>query len=230
MGFLKQLWNILFVKCKKTKETTEMGSSKKEPILKVVHRKEDLSSDKIGGYSLENEEHQKEMSCTYIDPANDVFQAKGDSINHGIFGFEPVPNNKERNAVIMDNIVPVPNNKERNAVIMDNIVREGLLSKETYFSMEKESGSTSDDLLIHQSKKVKLKNGIGQKTLSDIKDYLITYGSLDVLTCEQKFKVKSLHNFIWQLRKDGFKIKTGKVSLHDEFSQKVEVTNYILIS
>jgi hypothetical protein len=213
MGFLKQLWNILFVKCKKTKETTEMGSSKKEPILKVVHRKEDLSSDKIGGYSLENEEHQKEMSCTYIDPANDVFQAKGDSINHGIFGFEPVPNNKERNAVIID-----------------NIVKEGLLSKETYFSMEKESGSTSDDLLIHQPKKEKLKNGIGQKTLSDIKDYLITYGSLDVLTCEQKFKVKSLHNFIWQLRKDGFKIKTGKVTLHDEFNQKVEVTNYILIS
>ena len=213
MGFLKQLWNILFVKCKKTKETTEMGSSKKEPILKVVHRKEDLSSDKIGGYSLENEEHQKEMSCTYIDPANDISHRKADSINNGVFGFEPVSDNTERNAVIMD-----------------NIVREGLLSKETYFSMEKESGSTSDDLLIHQSKKVKLKNGIGQKTLSDIKDYLITYGSLDVLTCEQKFKVKSLHNFIWQLRKDGFKIKTGKVSLHDEFSQKVEVTNYILIS
>lgn len=221
MGFLKDLWNILFVKSKKTKNTTEMVSSKKEPILKVVHRKEGLTSDKIGGYALENEEHQKAMSCSYIDPANDICQGKCESINHGVFGFEPVSDNKERNAVIMD-----------------KIVREGLLSKETYFSMGKESGSTSDDLLIHQSndllihqsKKVKVKNVIGQKTLSDIKDYLFNYGSLDVLTCEQKFKVKSLRNFIWQLRKEGFKIKTGKVELHDEFGLKVIVNNYILIS
>ena len=214
MGFLKTLWNILFVKSKKTKNTTEMGCSEKEPILKVVYKKEGLTSDKIGGYALENEEHQKAMSCSYIDPANDISQGKGESINHGVFGF-----------------TPISDNKERNAVIMDNIVREGLLSKENYFSIPKESDLPScDDLFVPKPKKVKLKNGIGQKTLSDIKDYLLTYGSLDVLTCEQKFKVKSLHNFIWQLRKDGFKIKTGKVSLHDEFSQKVEVTNYILIS
>jgi hypothetical protein len=153
------------------------------------------------------------MSCVYIDPANDICQGKGDPINHGVFGFEPVSDNKEYNAVIMD-----------------NVVREGLLSKETSFSIEKESGSNSDDLLIPKSKKVKVKNVIGQKTLSDIKDYLFTYGSLDVLTCEQKFKVKSLRNFIWQLRKEGFKIKTGKVELHDEFGKKVEVVNYRLIS
>jgi hypothetical protein len=71
---------------------------------------------------------------------------------------------------------------------------------------------------------------VGQKTLSEIKNYLLTYGSLDVLTCEQKFKVKSLRNFIWQLRKDGLEILTEKVELHNEMGQKVEVTNYILIS
>jgi len=71
---------------------------------------------------------------------------------------------------------------------------------------------------------------IGQKTYTDIKEYLIKYGSLDVLTCEQTFKVKSLHNFIWQLRKDGLEIKTDKVGLHNELGQKIEVTNYRLIS
>jgi len=79
-------------------------------------------------------------------------------------------------------------------------------------------------------KKQKIRSVIGQKTLSEIKDYLLTYGSIDVLTCEQKFKVKSLHNFIWHLRKEGLKIKTNKVGLHNELGQKVEVTNYILIT
>jgi hypothetical protein len=66
--------------------------------------------------------------------------------------------------------------------------------------------------------------------LNEIKAYLQTYGSLDVLTCEQKFKVKSLHNFIWSMRKEGFKIKTEKVGLHNELGEKVLVTNYRLIS
>ena len=79
-------------------------------------------------------------------------------------------------------------------------------------------------------KKKSSRNVIGQKTLSEIKDYLLTYGSIDVLTCEQKFKVKSLQNFIWHLRKDGLKIKTDKVGLHNELGQKVEVTNYRLIA
>jgi hypothetical protein len=73
------------------------------------------------------------------------------------------------------------------------------------------------------------KNVIGLKKLSQIKEYLLTYGSIDTLTCEEKFKVKSLRNFIWYLRKDGLKIKTQKVLLQDELGQKVEVVNYVLI-
>jgi hypothetical protein len=88
----------------------------------------------------------------------------------------------------------------------------------------------SEDLPKHKPKKRKSKSIVGQKTLNEIKEYLITYGSLDVLTCEQKFKVKSLHNFIWFLRNEGFEIKTDKVSLHNELGQKVEVTNYTLIT
>lgn len=86
------------------------------------------------------------------------------------------------------------------------------------------------ELTTPKSKKTKIKSVVGQKTLNEIKEYLVTYGSLDVLTCEQKFKVKSLHNFIWFLRNEGFKIKTDKVGLHNELGQKVEVTNYRLIT
>jgi hypothetical protein len=85
-------------------------------------------------------------------------------------------------------------------------------------------------LLVEKQKKKRFKSVIGQKTLAEVKDYLIKYGSIDVLTCEQIFKVKSLHNFIWQLRKEGLKIKTDKVGLHNELGQKIEVTNYRLIS
>jgi hypothetical protein len=83
---------------------------------------------------------------------------------------------------------------------------------------------------VEKQKKKRFKSVIGQKTLTEVKDYLIKYGSIDVLTCEQIFKVKSLHNFIWQLRKEGLKIKTDKVGLHNELGQKIEVTNYRLIS
>lgn len=79
-------------------------------------------------------------------------------------------------------------------------------------------------------KSKKKKNVVGQKTLLEIKDYLLNNGSIDVLTCEQKFNVKSLRNFIWYLRKDGLKIKTEKVGLHNELGNEVEVTNYRLIS
>ena len=94
----------------------------------------------------------------------------------------------------------------------------------------KEELVVQDVIPIEKQKKKNVKRVIGQKTLSEIKDYLIKYGSLDVLTCEQMFEVKSLHNFIWQLRKDGLKIKTDKVGLHNELGQKIEVTNYRLIS
>ena len=85
-------------------------------------------------------------------------------------------------------------------------------------------------LPVEKQKKKRFKSVIGQKTLAEVKEYLIKYGSIDVLTCEQIFKVKSLHNFIWQLRKEGLKIKTDKVGLHNELGQKIEVTNYRLIS
>jgi len=93
--------------------------------------------------------------------------------------------------------------------------------------------NTDNDFLSSENKPKKKKRNksvVGKKTLDEIKEYLITYGSLDVLTCEQKFKVKSLRNFIWFLRNEGFEIKTDRVGLHNELVQKVDVNNYRLIN
>jgi hypothetical protein len=104
--------------------------------------------------------------------------------------------------------------------------------KEDFFAstdiIEKEKKMDSEFLNLPTKKRNK--NVVGQKTLNEIKEYLIANGSLDVITCEQKFKVKSLHNFIWHLRKDGFEIKTDKISLQNEIGVKVEVSNYRLIT
>jgi hypothetical protein len=127
--------------------------------------------------------------------------------------------------------------KEETAEVLE--VKEPVL-KVVHKKKKEEDFFASNDIIEKEKKmdseflnlpiKKRTKNVVGQKTLNEIKEYLITYGSLDVLTCEQKFKVKSLHNFIWFLRNEGLEIKTDKVGLHNELGQKIEVTNYRLIS
>jgi hypothetical protein len=122
---------------------------------------------------------------------------------------------------------PYSNPSTDEILVKDSVVlNEEKLVQELVLGREKESVSVSEN----KPKNKRRKNVVGQKTLNEIKEYLITYGSLDVFTCEQKFKVKSLHNFIWFLRKEGFEIKTDKVVLHNELGQKIEVTNYRLIN
>jgi hypothetical protein len=82
----------------------------------------------------------------------------------------------------------------------------------------------------NKPKKKRSKNVIGLKTKQDIKEHFQQYGFLDTLTCQQKFKVKSLRNFIWHLRKDGFVFKTERILLDNEVGEKVDVINYKLIS
>jgi hypothetical protein len=125
--------------------------------------------------------------------------------------------------------------EEQNPQVCNDVQkRVNVCSDDLFFSNELIEKETQTDTKfinpIEKGKNKKVKNIVGQKTLNEIKEYLLTYGSLDVLTCEQKFKVKSLQNFIWFLRNEGFKIKTDKIGLHNELGQKVEVTNYRLIT
>lgn len=209
MGILKNIWITLFGKSKKQEEFSR-GGSIEEPKMKIVH------TGKIGGYTSGDVEADKSMSCAYqytermiCRPNLPIDACKSQTFSPDIC-----------NPVIASNvnklIIDIPNGD-------DFFVSKELLSK------EKECDSKFADSA--QSKKNKrVNNVIGQKTLADIKKYLITYGSIDVFTCEQKFNVKSLRNFIWHLRKEGLLIKTQKVGLHNEFGQKIEVTNYKLIS
>jgi hypothetical protein len=87
---------------------------------------------------------------------------------------------------------------------------------------------TDKDFLnsVNKPKNKKRTNVIGLKTKQEIKEYFLEFGSLDTLTCQQKFNVKSLRNFIWALRKDGFVFKTKRIFLDNEKGEKIEVTNY----
>ena len=70
---------------------------------------------------------------------------------------------------------------------------------------------------------------VGLKTKIKIGQYFEEFGSLDELTCEQKFKVKSLRNIVSELRKDGFKFETENIELHNELGEKNNVLNYKFI-
>lgn len=150
-----------------------------------------------------------------------------------IFGIKKKGNRFESGGSIAEPEMKVVHKKSEDKIPSGSTYTENELGEpnpQVCNDVQKSVNICSNDLPTVEPKKKRTKSIIGQRTLSEIKDYLLTYGSIDVLTCEQKFNVKSLHNFIWHLRKDGLKIKTQKVGLHNELGQKVEVTNYILIS
>jgi len=150
-----------------------------------------------------------------------------------IFGIKKEDNRFERSGSIDQPAMKVIHKKIEDKIESGSTFTENELgeSNPQLCNDVQESANVSPyDLPTLKPKKKNNKSIVGQKTLNEIKEYLTTYGSLDVLTCEKKFKVKSLHNFIWFLRNEGFEIKTDKVGLHNELGQKIEVTNYRLIS
>jgi hypothetical protein len=96
---------------------------------------------------------------------------------------------------------------------------------------QEQSQSVSIDAFkLKESKKFK-KSIVGLKTKIKIKEYLLKNGIIDQAICEEKFKVKSLKNFIWVLRNEGLKIKTQKLKSSSSNCNGVKNTvNYILIS
>jgi hypothetical protein len=221
MGILRNIWNTLFGKSQK-EETTEFLEVK-EPKLKLVHKKkkevegaiyldkEVKPKDKktIGAYNSENIKSNPNNICEYKEPIKTFCEPSFYPNSSNVCNPPVAPNSNNP-------LIDIPNRD-------DFFVSNELIQKEV----------KTDTEIIKPVEKQKIKSKkvvIGQKTLFEVKDYLLKYGSIDVLTCEQIFKVKSLHNFIWQLRKEGLKIKTDKVGLHNELGEKIEVTNYRLIS
>jgi hypothetical protein len=96
--------------------------------------------------------------------------------------------------------------------------------------LDKDSVILNENNQILEPRKKKRTNVIGLKTKQEIKEYFLEFGSLDTFTCQQKFKVKSLRNFIWALRKDGFAFKKEKIFLDNEKGEKIKVINYKIMS
>lgn len=205
MGILKNIWNTILGKTTQDVKSKNVGKIV-EAKMDVVHNK---NAKKIGGYSSGDTTPDNSKTCHYLH-TNNFCQPNFTPTNHGVCNVNYSSANTFRPET-SEPLIPIPNGD-------DFFASKEILSKEE-----------KTDSFKSEKKKIS-RNVIGQKTLSEIKDYLLTYGSIDVLTCEQKFKVKSLQNFIWHLRKDGLKIKTDKVSLHNELGQKVEITNYRLIA
>jgi hypothetical protein len=150
-----------------------------------------------------------------------------------IFGKKRQENRFERGGSIAEPEMKVVHKKSEDKIESGSTYTENEFlefDSENLKSKENKMDSQIKFEVSEPTKNKKAKNVVGQKTLSEIKDYLLTYGSIDVITCKAKFDVKSLKNFIWQLRKDGLEILTEKVELHNEMGQKVEVINYRLIT
>jgi hypothetical protein len=84
--------------------------------------------------------------------------------------------------------------------------------------------------LTKKIKKEGFRRAVGDESLDKIKKYLIKNGSIDTVTCQKQFNIKSLRNFIWILRKDGLDIKTQKIEVYNDSAEKIKAVNYILLS
>lgn len=60
-------------------------------------------------------------------------------------------------------------------------------------------------------------------------EYLKKYGSIDKMTCAEKFNLKRLDNLICELRKQGMNIQNETIELHNEKGEKIKVNNYKLV-
>jgi hypothetical protein len=146
------------------------------------------------------------------------------------------PNKKLENNLLKQDVNSAPEQ-------LSEIVSEGLESKNVVLGknsldaqyvghIERENSTVtfkSKSETKKDSFKKHKKNVIGLKTKEDIKKYLLQYGSINTFTCEKEFKVKSLKNFIWHLRKEGFVFKTEKIILDNKIGEKTAVINYVLM-
>lgn len=222
MGIFRNIWNTIFGKSKQ-QDSFERGGSIAEVPMKVIYKK--------------NKEEKLERGRTYTE--NELGEPKEKQEKVGGYNTKDTkftPNNV-CNPPINIPLIEIPNGddffvsnevKKKEDNLDSKYVSNDLIQGSVLNVVDADKDRISKD--DFEVKKKTSKKIIGHKTKADIKEYILKYGSLDVLTCEQKFKVKSLRNFIWELRKEGLVIKTEKVGLHNELGEKVEVTNYRLIS
>lgn len=209
MGILKYIWNTIFGESKKQEEFGR-GGSIEEPKLKVVHKKE--SSKIIGGYTSVDVEPDNLKTCHYQEP-NNFCQPNFTPSNHGVCNFAVAPDSDKPIVTIKELI-------ELQETQVCNEVQESINSTEPI--------EVSKPTIKRVSKKP-TKDFFMSKE-QEVLQYLLKYGSIDKITCNEKFGLKRLDNVICELRKQGMNIKNETVELHNELGEKVKVNNYRLVS
>lgn len=214
MGIFKNIWNSIFGKSKKQEEFGR-GGSIEEPKLKVAHKKT-TNLGKIGGYTSADIEPDKSKICHYQEP-NNFCKPNLVSSNHGVCTLAVTPETSCSISTHAENEFEEPNPQVCNEVQK----RIAPIDTQTNFEVSEPT--------IKRASKKPTKNFVMSKE-QEVLQYLLKYGSIDKITCNEKFGLKRLDNVICELRKQGMNIKNETVELHNELGEKVKVNNYRLVS
>ena len=208
MGFFKDILRTIFSKTKK-KEIQENnnvidkeidGFTLNEELSKTI-----LKKNPVSGYKLKEPYCPELKSQEILILDYDLEEKKRQSLDLDYDSIADISQAKE--------VLTETKNKTRK-INLDSVGSS--VENETKINLKEE--------------KIQTKRVIGRKTFQNVIDYLLVYGSIDALTFKQKFKVKSIQNFIWVLRKEGYIIKTEKIGMHNQLGEAVMITNYKLVS
>jgi len=120
--------------------------------------------------------------------------------------------------------------KQDQTIVADEVTeqKQDVVYNEIFVSQVNSQKSEESNLKKALPKRVKgFKNFTKEQA---VLKYILEHGSIDKITCFQKFGLKRLDNVICEFRKQGMSIKNEDIFLHNENGQKVKVNNYILVT
>ena len=120
--------------------------------------------------------------------------------------------------------------KQDQTIVADEVTeqKQDVVYNEIFVSQVNSQKSEESNLKKALPKRVKgFKNFTKEQA---VLKYILEHGSIDKITCFQKFGLKRLDNVICEFRKQGMSIKNEDIFLHNENGQKIKVNNYILVT
>jgi hypothetical protein len=245
MGIFKNIWNSIFGKSQKQEEFEKGGSIGEVPTLKVVHRGKN-SSEAIHKLDAEYVCHiTKETSTvTFVRSISQNLQPKNKIVTNKIGGYafgDTKPDKskschgQEVNSWCQPNLAPSNTGVCAFPVSYDPIIPANLAPSNTGVCAFPVSYDPiipeikTKITLTNWNKKV-LVNSLPLNKQQEVIQYLLKYGSIDKITCAEKFGLKRLDNLICELRKEGMNIKNETIELHNKLGKKNKVNNYRLVS
>lgn len=225
MGFFKDIFRTIFCRTKKEKNQnqTEPSSESFENINFPNLNSDELSMEK----TILHEDNVKYYDSKYVSEkqhdssTNSNIETPESSVVIELSNIEKDKNDFTN--ACLDTDLPLDSNHPYYICSPDVLKQQKEEDKKEINEKEKE-------VEVKNKNMQSARNIISNKKYDELVNYLKTYGSIDAFTFRQKFKAKSVQNFVWALRKDGYVIKTEKIRLHNESGEITIVTNYRLIS